>query len=65
VGPLFFRILTRQFEALRDGDRFWYQSSLSPADIRMVEASTLAELIRRNSRIGGEVQDDVFHVPPL
>lgn len=62
VGELFFSILKAQFEALRDGDRFWYQRSLSPAEQQYVENTTLAGVIRRNTSIGNEMADDVFHV---
>jgi len=64
VGELLFTILTEQFEALRDGDRFWYQISLSPAELRMVERTSLSDLIVRNTRIRrGELQPQVFFVP--
>ncbi|MES9854005.1 MAG: peroxidase family protein [Candidatus Thiodiazotropha sp. L084R] len=63
VGQLIKRMLSLQFKALRDGDRFWYQRSLRVADRRMVENTTLADIIRRNTGIGSELQEDVFHVP--
>lgn len=63
VGETFFVILKDQFERLRDGDRFWYQAYLSPSLLRMVEHATLARIIRRNTGIGHEVQDNVFLVP--
>ncbi|NJL28758.1 MAG: hypothetical protein HC897_13140 [Thermoanaerobaculia bacterium] len=63
VGETWQRILAEQFERLRDGDRFWYESYL-PADlVRVVERQTLARIIRRNTAIGGELQADVFRVP--
>ncbi len=63
VGELTFTILRRQFEALRDGDRFWYENHFPQPMIRMLERQTLAEIIRRNTSIGNELQDDVFTVP--
>jgi hypothetical protein len=60
VGPLVRRILARQFAALRDGDRFWYARTLSAAEIRMVEATRLSDIIRRNTTIGAELQGNVF-----
>lgn len=63
VGETFFVILKDQFERLRDGDRFWYQSYLSPSLVRRVEQATLARIIRRNTGIGPEIQHDVFVVP--
>ncbi|GJM11022.1 MAG: hypothetical protein DHS20C11_32980 [Lysobacteraceae bacterium] len=64
LGPLFASIVATQFAALRDGDRFWYQRTLSPQDQRRVERTTLAEIIRRNTSIGDELADNVFRLPP-
>lgn len=64
VGPTLFAILTEQFEATRDGDRFWYQKYLPAQTQRLVEQQTLATIIRRNTAIRGELQNDVFHVSP-
>ncbi|MEM1182919.1 MAG: peroxidase family protein [Acidobacteriota bacterium] len=61
VGNLFFRIIRRQFEALRDGDRYWYSRVLNTADRELVEGTRLSDIIRRNTAAGFEVQDDVFH----
>ena len=63
VGALTRAILVRQFERLRDGDRFWYQRYLSPELLAWVEQQTLASVIRRNTAIGSEIQDDVVRVP--
>ncbi len=63
VGELVATVLIEQFEALRDGDRFWYERILPPAELADVQATTLADVIRRNSPIGAELQDDVFHTP--
>ena len=52
-----------EFTALRDGDRFWYQRTLSSSEQRLVNDSRLADIIRRNTGIGDEIQADVFHVP--
>lgn len=61
VGQLLATGLKEQFERLRHGDRFWYQSAL-PDDVRIVvESTTLADIVRRNT--GAQVQPDVFRVP--
>ncbi len=62
VGELVHRVLRAQFFALRDGDRYWYQRSLSPSELQLVEDSRLVDIIRRNTTIGDEIADDVFHV---
>ncbi len=59
VGPLFQTILVDQFERLRDGDRFWYERELSGSDLRMVQHTTLADVISRNTTTTN-LQDDVF-----
>ncbi len=62
VGPLFATILARQFAALRDGDRYWYQRTLSPLEQLLVESTRLSDVIRRNTGIGRELASDVFRV---
>ncbi len=62
VGELAFRVIRGQFERLRDGDRYWYQLIFSPEEIGELESTTLADVIRRNTSIGAEISDDVFHV---
>jgi hypothetical protein len=63
VGELIHTVLVRQFSALRDGDRFWYQRTLSKSEQQLVNNSRLVDIIRRNTDIGNEIQADVFHVP--
>ena len=60
VGPVFHRIISRQFAKLRDGDRFFYESALPPEALRFVRGQTLADIIRRNTDIGDELPDNVF-----
>jgi peroxidase len=64
VGKTMRRIIARQFKALRDGDRFWYTRILSPSQVLKVEKTRLSDIIRRNTEIGRELADDVFHVSP-
>ncbi|MEM8500398.1 MAG: peroxidase family protein [Pseudomonadota bacterium] len=60
LGPLFSAMIADQFEALRNGDRFWYQRHLSGRQLRDVERTRLADIIRRNTDIGEELGQDVF-----
>jgi len=61
VGELLHTVFVEQFAALRDGDRFWYQIDLTPAELAEIESTTLADVIRRNTAIDA-LPDDVFHV---
>lgn len=68
VGELAFTILKQQFEALRDGDRFWYENedavSFSALGRAEVEQASLSRIIRNNTDISDEIPDDVFRVSP-
>jgi hypothetical protein len=65
-GELQLALWRRQFESLRDGDRFFYLSDPELREIRIRYGisyrHTLAELIRLNTR--ARVRDDVFRLPP-
>lgn len=63
VGDLIYTIMRNQFLRLRDGDRFWYRSYLPSSLADRLEAQSLATIIRRNTTIGSEMQNDVFVVP--
>lgn len=65
VGELFFHILQRQFLALRDGDRFWYQNTMSERQASRVEETRLSDIIRRNTEVGRELQRNVFLSPEV
>lgn len=60
VGETAYAILKDQFERLRDGDRFWYEIYLPRDLLDIVRKQTLAKIIRRNTEIGDEIQDNVF-----
>ncbi|HNP61252.1 MAG TPA: peroxidase family protein [Nitrospirales bacterium] len=62
VGNLFYTILVDQFERLRDGDRFFYLNGFPTFEIKKLEETTLADIIRRNTSIDREIQDNVFLV---
>jgi hypothetical protein len=63
VGETMFTIFKDQFERTRDGDRFWYESYLDAATLALVRQQTLGAMIKRNTTIASEMQDEVFHVP--
>ena len=60
LGELFHTIVAHQFRVLRDGDRFWYERSLSRDELREVEETKLADIIRRNTGVGSEISNNVF-----
>jgi peroxidase len=66
VGETIHAILVDQFSRLRDGDRFWYQNDpfFTGARLTRIENTTLADIIRRNTKIGYELSDDVFRIQP-
>ena len=50
VGPTFQAIIARQFEALRDGDRFFWQNQrFDRATAATIASTTLATLVLRNT----------------
>lgn len=50
VGQTFGVIVAQQFQALRDGDRFWYQNQgFDKATMRDIESTTLSSLIVKNT----------------
>lgn len=63
LGPLLQAIIVKQFTDLRDGDRFWYQNDLTADERDRVRNTTLADIIRDNTNIGSELQDNVFETP--
>ncbi len=64
VGLLRHKVIKEQFEALRDGDRFWYviDPGLSPEDLDFLEAVRLKDVIEMNTEITG-LPENVFYVP--
>ena len=61
VGKTLQKVLTDQFERLRDGDRFWYENYLSSDLRRLVNDQTLSSIIRRNTNISrDDIKDNVF-----
>lgn len=63
VGETLATVLIDQFTRLRDGDRYFYRNDpeLSPSLIAEIEATTLADIIKRNTDIE-VLQADVFVV---
>jgi len=63
VGELFTKLISQQFTAIRDGDENWFtgsNSGLSQSEIKAIQATSLADVIKRNSTIE-DLEDNVFH----
>ncbi len=63
LGETASTIIADQFERIRDGDRFYYENTLSGRDLREVENTTLADVIERNTGVDS-LQDNVFFFSP-
>ncbi|MCP3902554.1 MAG: peroxiredoxin [Planctomycetes bacterium] len=63
VGELIQTVLAEQFARLRDGDRFWHENVFDGADLAELQATRLSDVIRRNTPIRREIQDEVFLMP--
>ncbi len=59
LGQTFTVIIADQFERLRDGDRYYFEHALNPADVRMVKNTSLSDIITRNTD-ATDMQADVF-----
>jgi peroxidase len=61
VGPTFQAIIARQFQALRVGDRFfWMNQKFDRETAEMISATTLGDLIKRNTDTTANLQPNVF-----
>lgn len=59
VGETFTAIIADQFSRLRDADRFWYEAILDGDELAEVQATTLSDVIARNTDLN-QLSDDVF-----
>ena len=66
VGETLQAIISDQFRRLRDGDRYWFENDpyflANPVLLDQVRGTTLADIIRRNSPIDNEIDDNAFVV---
>ncbi len=65
-GPTVMRIMERQFQVLRDGDRYFYLNDLSirPEDRQWISENSLSDVIKRNTWIT-KLQENVFMADDL
>ena len=66
-GELSLKVMTQQFTALRDGDRFYFEndSGLTSEEIAEIKATRLAHIIKRNSEVVCLPNDEVFYYNPI
>lgn len=66
VGETLRAIISDQFRRLRDGDRFWFENDpyfvANPQILEEIRTTTLADIIRRNTYLEDEIQDNAFIV---
>jgi hypothetical protein len=62
VGETLQKGLLKQFLAIRDGDRFWYENIFRGSLLEEINNTTLADVIKRNTEIGSEIQDSIFYL---
>jgi hypothetical protein len=64
VGALTAAGYRKQFDRLRDGDRFWYERdpAFDDAEVSDLRSTRLADIIRRNTGVAN-LRDNVFFVP--
>lgn len=63
LGETASAIIADQFERLRDGDRFYYENTMSDREIREIENTTLADIIEQNTNLNS-LQSNVFLFTP-
>ncbi|MEO0869480.1 MAG: peroxidase family protein, partial [Cyanobacteria bacterium J06642_11] len=59
LGQTLTVILQNQFQRLRDGDRFYFENSLSDPEIAAIQDTTFSDIIRRNTDTT-IIQDNAF-----
>ena len=66
VGETLRAIISDQFSRIRDADRYWFENDpyflANPELLDEIRQTTLADIIRRNTPIQDEIQDNTFIV---
>jgi len=63
LGQLNHMVVKTQFEAFRDGDRFWYlNNQFTPDELAQIQGTKLADIILRNSNLKS-LKCNIFEVP--
>lgn len=66
-GELMNAVLLKQFTALRDGDRFYFENdpAFTPAEIDDIRSTKLGHIVLRNTDIECIPTEDVFYYTPI
>ena len=63
LGEVFTTIIAKQFEAIRDGDRFWYENAsnglFSEKELADIKATKLSDVIERNTDVS-DLRENIF-----
>lgn len=59
-GDLGATIAAKQFNAIRNGDRFWFEHAYPKDVVEEIKATTLTEIIQRNTDIKDMPRDGFF-----
>ena len=59
LGPLFTRIVSNQFQRLRNGDRLWFENQYQDGALKVLENTSLEQIINRNT-VNHDLQANVF-----
>jgi hypothetical protein len=62
VGQLIQKVLSLQFMAIRDGDRFWYENTFSGDQLKQIRQTRLSDVIERNTDLTS-IQPNAFYAP--
>lgn len=64
MGELLTTAWLEQFEALRDGDRFWFENdrTFSEEELQKIKDTKLSDIIRRNTNLSN-IPENVFFLP--
>ncbi len=64
IGETLTAVFKQQFEALRDGDRFWYERDFQGRDLDVIRNTTLGQIIYRNTGVRN-MQPNLFFAPTI
>jgi len=64
LGKTLRNIIGSEFLRLRDGDRFYFENTMTASEIGNIKSTSMADLVRNNFPEIGNIPDNLFYVPP-